>query len=199
MKKRGLKVLRITLDTLYNSWYLPILCSRRSWNADGPSGWSTRSGWRLSVRPRRPQGRRSRSSRKTPGRWKPSKVCYYDWPYDFFSSQTPYLFLCFASQMALLGFSVILSFILSRNKSPYGWGIPASQRERERERESAYSWRRRRKSPKNLFPMNGIQTHDLSLLSGALYPLDYGALPQESLELNLVSSFTTTSPFSTWE
>ena len=37
------------------------------------------------------------------------------------------------------------------------------------------------KSLKNHFDMTMIQTHNLSLLSRALYPLDHGGLPEESL------------------
>ena len=44
------------------------------------------------------------------------------------------------------------------------------------------------KSPKNHFDMAGIQTHDISLLSHALYPLDHGALPTYVLLGKLKSS-----------
>ena len=67
-------------------------------------------------------------------------------------------------------FSWFLSFILSQNKSPYSCRIPVSQRERAH-------GRRRRKKPKEPLPHGGMLTHNLNLLTRALYPLYHGPLP----------------------
>ena len=107
------------------------------------------------------------------------------WPLESYSNFfCPKQSTCFASQKVLPGFFLwfLYFFILSQKKSPYGWGIPVSQRERE-------MWcdgRSRRKKTKNHFTKAGIQTYDLSLLSRALYPLYLGALP-ELLKLEFFS------------
>ena len=48
---------------------------------------------------------------------------------------------------------------------------------RERERERVHMTEEEEKSPKNHFAMAWILTHNLGLLSQALYPLVHGALP----------------------
>ena len=65
-------------------------------------------------------------------------------------------------------FPGILSFILSQNKSPYGWGIPISQRERVH---MAKEEKEEEKSPEDHNAIAVIRTHEL------LNPLDHGALP----------------------
>ena len=68
-------------------------------------------------------------------------------------------------------------------KSPYGWGLLTSQREREVEEKED-------KSPKNQFAKARTPTHDLSLLSWVLYPLDHGAKPETDGEFIIAHLIT---------
>ena len=74
--------------------------------------------------------------------------------------------------MALLGFSMIPIFYYLQEQVTLWLRNP-----RQSERERVHLEEEKEKSPKNHCAMAENQTHDLSLLSRVLYPLDHGALP----------------------
>ena len=80
----------------------------------------------------------------------------------FLPKHDTYFCVCLTDGAARIFSPSIPLFILSLKKSSYGQGILISQREYTHDH----------------FAMAGIRTHDLSLLSRALYPLGHRALHQ---------------------